>query len=175
MKPSDLPFSDTANEQLRTELASAITRAEIASSKGSVANAQKLYNQLNAALNALSPSVVFPDPPSPVEASSIVITPTDTGFSVTWDPAVEAEGGFSVSNYSISVYEGSATSGIPVLASGLIGTGTEWSTDDLANPVALDPETTYNLRIQMSYWDSIFQFENSGGNTYKQFTTLAAE
>ena len=174
MKPSDLPYSGAANEQLRTQLAAAISRAKLASKAGPSVAAAELLNQLGVAYDDLALSGAVPQPPSPVDADSIVITPTDTSFVATWDPAEVPTGGYPVTNYSLQVYLGAATSGPSVLASGFIGDVTTWDSTDLVVPVALDPETTYNLRIATSYFDPVLGIENSAGSVYKQFTTAAA-
>lgn len=173
MKPSDLPYSGAANEQLRTQLAAAISRAELASKAGPSVAAAELLNQIGAAYDYLFSSEAIPQPPSPVDADSIVITPTDTSFVATWDPAEVPTGGYPVTNYSLSVYLGSATSGPPVLSSGLLGNVTTWdSTENVVE--TLEPETTYNLRLNTSYFDPALGVENSAGSVYKQFTTAAA-
>lgn len=174
MKPSDLPYSGAANEQLRTQLAAAISRAELASKAGPSVAAAELLNQIGAAYDYLFSSGSVPQPPSPVDSDSIVITPTATSFVATWDPAEVPTGGYPVSNYFIQVYLGSATGGPSVLASGAIGDVNTWDSTDLLVPVELDPETTYNLRIQTTYFDPVLGIENSAGSVYKQFTTAAA-
>lgn len=173
MKITDLPYSGAANEQLRTQLVQAISRAELASKNGPSVAAAELLNQIGVAYDYLFNSSAIPQPPSPVDVDSIVITPTDTSFVATWDPAEVPTGGYPVTNYSISVYLGSAISGAPVLTSGLIGDVTTW--DSTKNEIeTLEPETTYNLRISTSYFDPVLGIENSAGSVYKQFTTAAA-
>lgn len=176
MKITDLPYSGAANEQLRTQLVQAISRAELASKNCPSVAAAELLNQLGVAYDYLFNSGAIPQPPSPVDVDSVVITPTATSANFTWDPAEVSEGGYPVNSYRVSVYLGSATSGASVVFSGpLPASQTEWdTTDEVFVPVDLEPETQYNLRIQASYIDAA---GNEGGvfpATYKQFTTTAA-
>lgn len=174
MKPSDLPYSGAANEQLRTQLAAALSRAELASKGSPSMAAVELLKQISFAYDYIYASGMIPQPPSPVDADSVVITPTATSFVATWDPSEVPTGGYPVNSYTLSVYLGSATSGTPVLSSGLLGSNvTTW--DSTANVVeTLEPETTYNLRLSTGYFDPVLGFEQRAGSVYKQFTTAAA-